>query len=34
MLPNAFVDEMPPALRQLMARGVPAQPQPMSRRCG
>ena len=32
MLPNAFVDEMPPALRQLMARGVPAQPQPMSRR--
>ena len=32
MLPNAFVDEMPPALKQLMARDVPAQPQPMSRR--
>ncbi len=32
MLPNAFVDEMPPALRQLMARDLPAQPQPMSRR--
>ena len=32
MLPNAFVDDMPPALKQLMAREVSAQPQPMSRR--
>ena len=32
MFPNAFVDEMPPALKQLMARDMPAQPQPMSRR--
>jgi len=32
MLPNTFVDEIPPALRQLMMRDAPSQPGSMSRR--